>query len=162
MIPALAIYSDAMVTMNNQWINSLPQIISRIMTALSLIISWKWITLDFESLENMLYLKNQNKIMNLQTEGILAQAEILRESENHIKICKHDMRHNLGIIRSLIQDKKTEDALKYIEELDPTMKATEPGHGIGMQSILSIVNKYKASASCTSNNGWFNMTFLFT
>ena len=39
---------------------------------------------------------------------------------------------------------------------------TEPGHGIGMQSILSIVNKYKASASCTSNNGWFNMTFLFT
>ena len=267
MIPALAIYSDAMVTMNNQWINSLPQIISRIMTALSLIISWKWITLDFESLENMLYLKNQNKIMNLQTEGILAQAEILRESENHIKICKHDMRHNLGIIRSLIQDKKTEDVLNYIEELDTTMNAnkplvyckntivnsallvymskakeknidvklelnipdklpwnsndiailianafenaiiasskqsldeqeiyisarfydeklaiifknrfngeiligssgfptsTEPGHGIGMQSILSIVNKYKASASCTSNNGWFNMTFLFT
>ena len=267
MIPALAIYSDAMVTMNNQWINSLPQFISRFMTALSLIISWKWITLDFESLENMLYLKNQNKIMNLQTEGILAQAEILRESENHIKICKHDMRHNLGIIRSLIQDKKTEDVLKYIEELDTTMKATkplvyckntivnsallvymtkakeknidvklelnipdklpwnsndiailianafenaiiasskqsldeqeiyisarfydeklaiifknrfngeiligssgfptstEPGHGIGMQSILSIVNKYKASASCTSNNGWFNMTFLFT
>ena len=72
------------------------------------------------------------------------------------------MRHNLGIIRSLIQDKKTEDVLKYIEELDATMKATEPGHGIGMQSILSIVNKYKASASCTSNNGWFNMTFLFT
>ena len=151
-----------MVTMNNEWINSLPQIISRIMTALSLIISWKWITLDFEFLENMLYLKNQNKIMNLQTEGILAQAEILRESENHIKICKHDMRHNLGIIRSLIQDKKTEDVLKYIEELDTTMKATKPGHGIGMQSILSIVNKYKASASCTSNNGWFNMTFLFT
>ena len=267
LIPALAIYSDSVVTMNNQWLNSFPQIISRVMTALSLVVSWKWISLDLESLENNIYLKNINRILNLQTEGLISQANLLKESENHIKICKHDMRHNLHIINSLIQENKLDEALSYIKTLDSNMKATEPiiycdntiinsaflvymakakeknimvetelnvpeqidwnsndiailianafenavnasdkqpidqreiqisarvydnnlaiviknrfsekilmnndgfpitneaGHGFGIQSILSIVNKYNAYANCTNENGWFTMTFLFT
>jgi len=266
LIPALAIYSDSVITMNNQWINSFPQIISRVMTTLSLVVSWKWIRLDLESLENTIYLKNLNSIMNLQTEGLISQAHVLKESENHIKICKHDMRHNLHIINSLIQENKLEEAHSYIYTLDANMKATEPitycdntivnsaflvymakakgknimvetelnvpeqidwnsndiailianafenaviacdkqpidqreiqisarvydnnlaiviknrfngeilmnndgfpitkeaGHGFGIQSILSIVKKYKAYANCTNENGWFTMTFLF-
>jgi hypothetical protein len=267
MIPALAIYSDAMITMNHSWINSMPQIISRIMTALSLIISWRWITLDFESLENMLYLKSLNKVLHLQTEGIVSQAHLLTESEKHIKICKHDMRHNLAILSALIQKNETEEALHYIQTLDANMKTGSPivychnviinsailvymsktndknivvhtelnipenmpwnsndiailianafenaitatskqksdtreiylsanyhenklaivikntfedellmsnngfpttivaDHGIGIQSILSIAKKYDAAASCTYNNGWVVMSFLFS
>lgn len=267
MIPALAIYSDAMITMNHEWINSFPQVLSRIMTALSLIISWRWITLDFQSLENMLYLKNVNRVLHLQTEGILAQAHLLSESEKSLKIYKHDMRHHLGIIGSLIQKKEIPSALGYIEELDSRMKTELPAlycknivinsvihiymvrakeknipvylklnipenlpwnandlailianafenaiiasekqpleeqkievsahfendqlaltinnkydgditfgrngfpiahqsdHGIGIQSILSVVSKYDAHASCTHKDGWFKMNFLFT
>lgn len=123
LIPALAIYSDAMITMNHEWINSLPQVLSRIMTALSLIISWKWITLDFQSLENLVYLKNVNRILHLQTEGILAQAHLISESEKNIKICKHDMRHHLAIISSLIQKSENNSALEHIEQLDNQMKS---------------------------------------
>lgn len=267
LIPALAIYSDSIVTMDNQWLNSFQQIISRVMTALSLVVSWKWISLDLESLENTIYLKNLNKILYLQTEGLISQANLLKESENHIKICKHDMRHNLHIINSLIRENKLDEALSYINTLDSNMKTTEPiiycdntiinsaflvymakakeknimvktelnvpeqidwnssdiailianafenaviacdkqpidqrkiqisarvydnnlaiviknrfsgeilmnndgfpitkeaGHGFGIQSILSIVNKYNAYANCTNENGWFTMTFLFT
>lgn len=266
LIPALAIYNDSIVTMNNQWLNSFPQIISRIMTALILVVCWKCISLYLESLENTIYLKNLNSILNLQTEGLISQAHILTESENHIKICKHDMRHNLNIINSLIQENKSDEALSYIKALDADMKAAEPitycdntivnsafmvymtkakekniivktelnvpeqidwnsndiailianafenaviasdkqpidqreiqisarvydnnlaiviknrfsgeilmnndgfpltkeaGHGFGIQSIFSIVNKYKAYANCTNENGWFTMTFLF-
>jgi len=267
LIPALAIYNDSIVTMNNQWLNSLPQIISRVMTALILVVSWKCISLDLESLGNTIYLKNLNRILNLQTEGLISQAHLLKESENHIKICKHDMRHNLHIINSLIQENKLDEARSYINTLDSNMKTAEPikycdntiinsafmvymakakekniivetelnvpeqidwnsndiailianafenaviasdkqpidqreiqisarvydnnlaiviknrfsgeilmnndgfpitkeaGHGFGIQSILSIVNKYNAYANCTNENGWFTMTFLFT
>lgn len=267
MIPALAIYSDAMITMNHEWINSFPQVLSRIMTALSLMISWKWITLDFQSLENMLYLKNVNRVLHLQTEGILAQAHLLSESEKHLKICKHDMRHHLGIIASLIQTNENASALEYIQQLDARMKTELPAlycknivinsvihiymvraheknipvnlkcnipeslpwndndlailianafenaiiasesqpleaqqieisahfenhqmaltinnqysgdltlgrngfpithqsdHGIGIQSILSVVNKYEAHASFIHENGWVKMHFLFS
>lgn len=267
LIPALAIYSDSVITMNNQWLNSSAQIISRIMTTISLVVSWKWISLDLEALENTIYLKNLNKVLNLQTEGLISQAHILKESENHIKICKHDMRHNLHIISSLIEDNKLVEAQSYINTLDSNWKATKPiiycentiinsaflvymtkakekdilvetelnvpeqidwnsndisilianafenaiiastkepvenreiqisarsydnnlaiviknrfsgevlmnkdgfpitkeiGHGFGIQSILSIVNKYNAYANCINENGWFTMTFLFT
>lgn len=267
LIPALAIYSDSVVTMNGHWLNSFPQILSRLMTALSLVVSWKWISLDLEALENTVYLKNINKVLNLQTEGLISQAHLLKESENHIKICKHDMRHNLNIISSLIEDNKLSEAKIYINNLDSNLKTTNPivycdntvinsafliymtkarekdilvetelnvheqidwnsndiailianafenainasskepvenreiqisarsydnnlaiviknrfsgevlmnkdgfptttevGHGFGIQSILSIVNKYNAYANCVNENGWFTMTFLFT
>lgn len=267
LIPALAIYSDSVVTMNNQWLNSSAQIISRIMTTISLVVSWRWISLDLEALENTIYLKNINKVLNLQTEGLISQAHLLKESENHIKICKHDMRHNLHIISSLIEDNKLDEAQSYINTLDSSWKSTKPiiycentiinsaflvymtkakeksilvetelnvpeqiywnsndiailianafenainasfkepvenreiqisarsydnnlaiviknrfsgkilmnkdgfpttnevGHGFGIQSILSIVNKYSAYANCINENGWFTMTFLFT
>lgn len=126
LIPALAIFSDAMVTMNTQWINSTPQILSRIMTALSLIVSWKWITLDFESLEDMLYLKSLNKSMDLQTQGIIEQANLLKESENHIKVYKHDMRHNLNILNALIQENNIKKASEYIASLDSSLKTNIP------------------------------------
>lgn len=267
LIPALAIYSDSVITMNNQWLNTSAQLISRIMTTISLVVSWKWISLDLEALENTIYLKNINKVLNLQTEGLISQAHLLKESENHIKICKHDMRHNLHIISSLIEDNKLDEAQSYINTLDSSWKATKPiiycentiinsaflvymtkakeksilvetelnvpeqiywnsndiailianafenaiiatlkepldnreiqisarsydnnlaiviknrfsgelllnkdgfpttnevGHGFGIQSILSIVNKYSAYANCINENGWFTMTFLFT
>lgn len=267
LIPALAIYGDAIVTMNHSWINSFPQILSRIMTAISLLVSWKWITLDLKSLENIFYLKNINRILYLQSEGIIAQANLLKESEKHIKICKHDMRHNLGIIKSLLNENKIDEVTSYIDHLDSNLKITNPivycentiinsvflvymakcndknikviselnipeeislksndlailianifenainasykedsdkreiqisariydnnlaiaiknyftgevifdkngfpitnelNHGIGIQSVLSIVDKYKAYANCSYENNCFTMTFLFT
>lgn len=270
MIPALAVYSDAMVTMNHEWINSFPQILSRLMTALSLIISWKWITLDFKSLENILHLKNTNQVLHMQSEALLAQSQILVDAEQKIKICKHDMRHELGIISSLLLQNKTEKALELIESMNAQMTpqvptvycknilinsaivvylarareknlsvniqldipeklpwsdsdlaillanafenainacesrsnlsmaseddieiyarfearqlaiviknqfkgeivlggnglptTSRPNHGIGMHSIVTIVNKYNGHVSCSHKENWFELTFLF-
>ena len=147
MIPALAIYSDAMITMNQEWINSFPQILSRVMTALSLIISWKWITLDFQSLENMLYLKNTNRVLHLQTEGIIAQAHLLSESEKHIKIFKHDTRHHLSILSLLIQKNETAAALQYIETLDAQLKTDLPMIYCKNVTINSAILIYMARAN---------------
>lgn len=267
LIPALVIYSDVIVSMNSLWVSTPTQIFTRSMTALALIVSWRWIVLDFNSLENILQLKNLNKMLHIQSEGIIAQAGILKESENHIKICKHDMRHNLGIITSLIKSHQNEDALKYISELNKDLisekqreycknpiinsailvyqskadkknipvtleinipkdipwysndiailianvfenainasieqpenereiflsarfkdnklailiknrfnktiildshgfpTTTKENHGIGIQSVLSIVKKHRAFASCKQENGWITMSFLFS
>lgn len=267
LIPAFAIYSDALVTMNTEWLNSFPQILSRLMTALSLLVSWKWITLDIRSLEKLFYQKNINHVLHQQTEGLLAQAQLLKETEEHIRICKHDMRHHLNVIHTLLAESNLNDARNYIQNIDSNLqntetvvycentiinsiflvymaKAKEKGifvasslnipnhipwhvndiamlianafenaihatekesvfpksieitanyhqqqlaiviknlcstevklgrhgfpiteeadHGFGVSSILAIVNKYQAYASCTHDHGWFILTFLFS
>lgn len=267
LIPAFAIYSDALVTMNTQWLNSSPQILSRLMTALSLVVSWKWITLDIKSLEKLFYQKNLNHVLHQQTEGLLAQAQVLKETEEHIRICKHDMRHHLNLINTLLVDENYKEAQNYIQNIDSNLKNTEAiiycentiinsiilvymakakekdifvasslnipvelpwhvndiamlianafenaihatekesklpksieinanyhdhqlaiviknlhssdvklgphgfpiteeaNHGFGISSILAIVNKYHAYASCSHEHGWFILTFLFS
>lgn len=146
MIPALAIYSDAMVTMNHEWINSFPQVLSRIMTAASLIISWKWITLDFQSLENMLHLKNTNQVLHMQTEALLSQSRILNEAENKMRVYKHDMRHQLGILTSLLVHNNQEKALQLIETLNNQMMMPLPVVYCRNTMIQSALSIYLAKA----------------
>lgn len=267
LIPIFAVYSDAIVTMNDQWIHTLPQIISRILTASALIISWKCISLDFEALEKVLNLKNTNKLLYIQKESILNQADIIDDNEKKIRIFKHDMRHNLQILLSLVEHNNNLEAIQLISQLSDTIQNTRPilfcknavinsallvyitkaqedsievisevdipqdipwnnndiailfanalenavlasvkqkkgsrkikiltryedkklairiknqfdgeillgktgfpvsneiNHGIGTQSILSIVDKYHAHASCSHSDGWFCMSFLFS
>jgi len=267
LIPALAVYSDVITTMNDQWINTWPQIVSRLLTALALIVSWKCIYLDFEALEKLQNLESVNKLLHIQKESIIEQADILNENEKKIRIYKHDMRHSLHILLSLIENNSYEEAIKYIRELRSDLQSSkqieycrnriinavllvyisraedhgieieadidipeninyssndiailianalenaynastkqpegarkitmqakysdnklaikiqnkfagevlfnesglpeslEDGHGIGMLSILSVIDKYNGHLSCNHNKGWFNMSCFFT
>lgn len=266
LIPTLAVCGNAIVSMNEQWINTYPQIISRLLMALALFVSWRCVSLDFKSLEKIEILKNMNKLLFMQKESILNQAEIISDNEKKIRIFKHDMRHHLQILLSLIEHKNTAEAIQLISELSDTLQSTKPivfckntvinsallvyitkaqeesievlseidipksipwnsndiailfanalenavlastkqrkdnrkieiltryedkklaisiknrfdgeiimgktgfpvtnevDHGIGTQSILSIVDKYHAHATCSHNDGWFCMSFLF-
>lgn len=266
LIPTLAVCGNALVSMNGYWINTAAQVISRILMALALVVSWRCVSLDFKSLETIQTLKNMNKLLFMQKESILKQAEIISDNEKHIRILKHDMRHHLQIMLSLVEHQSYDEAIQLISELCDTLQCTKPivfckntvinsallvyitkaqeesieviseidipqsipwnsndiailfanalenavvasgkqikdnrkieiltryednklaisiknkfdgeimlgksgfpvsnelGHGIGMQSILSIVNKYHAHVSCSHNNGWFCMSFLF-
>lgn len=267
LIPALAVYSDVITTMNDQWINTCPQIVSRMLTALALIVSWKCIYLDFEALEKLQNLESVNKLLHIQKESIIEQADILNENEKKMRIFKHDMRHNLQVLLSLIENNSNDDALEYIKQLRSDLQSTkqieycrnriinavlsvyilraedhcveiesdidipeninynsndiailianalenaynaslsqpegarkitihakhtdnkmafksmnrfedeihfnesglpeslEDGHGIGMLSILSIIDKYNGHLSCNHNYGWFRMSCFFT
>lgn len=266
LIPALSVCSNSIISMNDNWINTWPQIVSRILTAITLIVSWVCVTNDFKSLENMQLLKNTNKLLYMQKESILNQAEIISDNDKKLRILKHDMRHHLQILLSLIENKNYNESIALISEILSTMHSTKPityctntvinaallvyitrakeenievickvnipntipwnsndiailfantlenaviastkeedntrrieilttyednklailiknkfnkeiifdktgmpitneaDHGIGTQSILSIVNKYNGFVSCSQENGWFSMSFLF-
>ncbi|WMJ21910.1 GHKL domain-containing protein [Paludicola sp. MB14-C6] len=266
LIPTLAVCGNAIVSMNEQWINTWSQVISRILMALALVISWRCVSLDFKSLEKIQILKDMNKILYMQKESIVNQAEIINENEKKIRIFKHDMRHHLQILLSLIEHKNNSEAIQLISQLSDTLQSTKPivfckntvinsallvyitkaqddsieviseidipqiipwnsndiailfanaienaviasakqrkdkrkieiltryedkklaisiknkfdgeiilgktgfpvsnenDHGIGIQSMLSIINKYHAHASCSHNDGWFCVSFLF-
>lgn len=266
LIPTLAVCSIAVVTIDEQWINSWPQVIARILMILMLIISWRCIKHDFQSLDKIQDLENMNRLLYIQKDAIQNQADIINDNEKKIAIFKHDMRHNLHILLSLAEYKNSEEAIRFIREMDDTLQSTKPiefckntiintallvyitraqnenlkvifkiaipqvipwnsydmailfantlenaviastkqvkenqeiqiiatfqenklaiiiknkfdgeirlgktgfpttdhaNHGIGMQSILSIVDKYHAHASCSHNEGWFSMSFLF-
>lgn len=266
LIPTLAVCGNIIVSMNEQWIRTWSQVASRILMALALVISWKCVSLDCKSLEKIQILKNMNKLLFMQKESILKQAEIISDNEKQIRIFKHDMRHNLQILLSLVEHNNNAEAIQLITGLSDTLQSTkpivfcknsvinsallvnitkaqeesieviseidipknipwnsndiailfantlenavvastkqridnrkieiltryedkklaisiknkfdgeivlgklgfpvsnEPGHGIGTQSILSIVDKYHAHASCSHDDGWFCMSFMF-
>ena len=266
LIPTLAVCGNAIVSINVNWINTWTQFISRILMVLALFISWRCVSLDFKSLEKLQILKDINKLLYMQKESILNQAEIIGDNEKKIRIFKHDLRHHLQILKSLVEHKKSAEAISLISQLSDTLQSAklivfcknvvinsallvyitkaqeedievisevdipkniswnsndiaillanalenavnasirqrkdnrkieiltryeegklaisiknrfdgqilfnkigfpisnEEDHGIGIQSILSIVDKYHAFATCTHNDGWFCMTFLF-
>lgn len=266
LIPFLAVCGNCIISMNAQWINTWQQVISRIFMAFALVISWRCVNLDFESLEKIRFLKNMNKLLYMQKESILNQAEIIGENEKRIRIFKHDMRHHLQMLLSLVEQNNNTEAVQLISDLSDTLQSTKPivfckntvinsallvyitkaheesievisevdipksipwnsndiailfanalenavlasakqrkdnrkiemltryddkklaisiknrfdgevilgrsglpvsneaDHGIGTQSILSIVDKYHAHVSCSHSDGWFCMSFLF-
>lgn len=126
LIPCLSVYSDAIVTMNSQWIHTWQQVVSRIMTGFAIYISWKCIDLDFKSLEEMLTLRNVNKLLHLQEESIHSQAKILEENDKKIRILKHDMRHHLNLLSTLIEHENYIEANSLISQLNDSLQSTKP------------------------------------
>ena len=126
LIPALAVYSDVIVTMNSQWIHSWQQIASRVMTGFAIYISWKCINLDFQALEEMLTLRNINKLLKMQEESIHNQAKILEENERKIRILKHDMRHHLQLLSALLKQNNYAEANALISQLGDSLESTKP------------------------------------
>lgn len=267
LVPALTVYSNVLITMNNQWINTWQQFLSRLLMGAAIILSWRYINLDLKSMKKMFALTNTNKLLSIQTESIQNQIKTQNENNKKMSILKHDMSHHLLILASLIENNNISEATLLISQLNTTLDSTTPivfckntvinstiliynqqaetnnikilseinipdsipwnsndlailfanafenaiqaslkqpidqreihiksthknhklvlqisnrfdkpisfaanglpitkesNHGIGMQSILSIVNKYKAQVTASQNNDWFTLSFLFT
>lgn len=126
LIPTLAVYSDVIVTMNIQWIHSWQQIASRLMTSFAIFISWKYINHDFQFIEEILTLKDINKILQMKEEAIYNQANTLKENDKKIRILKHDMRHHLNLLSSLIEHENYTEATQLISQLNDTLHSTKP------------------------------------
>ena len=266
-LPPLLFFSDIVITMSQQWIHTWQQFISRILTGFAMLIIWKCINLDFKSLEEIFILKNINNLLFIQKESIQSKAKIMKENDNKMRILKHDMRHHLQLLSSLIENNNFTEANHLISQLTDNLQSTkpivfcknavinsallvyitkaqennieiiseidipksipwnsndiailftnvlenaviasmkqlqenreihittryddqklainiknkfdgevlfgenglpiskEPDHGIGINSMLSIIKKYHAHFSCSHKDGWYSISFLFS
>lgn len=126
LIPTIAVCSNSLISMEDDWLNNFPGLLSRILMALALFVSWKCVSLDFMLLEKMEFLKNTNKMLHIQSESIKKQAELIEQNDTRNRLFNHDMRHNLQILSSLIESDNKTEAKKLILDLNDSITTIKP------------------------------------
>lgn len=103
------------------------------------VVSILFLMLFIKSYNNSVYQDASNKILKNEIKYIKDEAKLHETKNEELRILRHDMRHILYSVSTLIQSDKKEDALvlisKYIEEIDLT-KETIFTNDIVINSIL--------------------------
>lgn len=126
LIPFLCFFGNTIVTMDENWINTWRQLVSRLSVGVALFAIWKCTNLDFKELEKMQSLKSTNKLLHIQMESIRNQAENIRKNDEKIHILRHDMRHNLQMLSSLLQNGELDSACQILAQLNDDLESTKP------------------------------------
>lgn len=126
MIPALLFISDIIITMDSNWISTWQQLIARILMGFTVFVLFKCVNLDFIELQEKLALSETNKFLHIQMESIKQQAKTINENHEKIRILRHDMRHNIQMLSSLIDSRKLTVASLVLSELNNDLESTKP------------------------------------
>jgi signal transduction histidine kinase len=126
LIPVLLCSSNTIVTIGGNWINTWQQLLARLLIGIALFVIWKCVNLDFKELEEKLALKSTNKLLHIQMEAISHQAEAIKEKDEKISILRHDMRHNVQILSSLIANGELTAASLVLTQLNEDLESTKP------------------------------------
>ncbi|WP_339362703.1 sensor histidine kinase [Vallitalea maricola] len=126
LIPNLLWLSTVITTMNNNWISSSVQLIARIIMGLTIFILWKCVNLDFKQLEEKFALKSTNQLLHIQMNAISHQATTIHENDEKIQILRHDFRHNIQMLSTLIAREELADASLILKKLNDDLENTKP------------------------------------
>ena len=84
-----------------------------------------------------------NELIRMQLSALHAEMTSTRKSEQKMSILRHDTRHHLSVLRTLIQQGDTEKALQYLNEVSQTYDDTVIKaycKNEMLNSVLSIYN----------------------
>jgi len=88
----------------------------------------------------------QQKIFEIQTSMMEERAYEFRRAEEKIRIERHDLRHRFQTVYTMIQNGKTEDAIKYIDSAQDILHETEIGHYCSNPILDAILLAYFSRA----------------
>lgn len=125
LIPFLLFFGNTIVTMDENWINTWRQLLSRLSIGVALFAIWKCTNLDFKELKEKQSLKSTNKLLHIQMEAIRQQSENIRENDEKIRILRHDIRHNVQMLSFLIQNGELDSASQILAQLDDDLESTK-------------------------------------
>lgn len=126
LIPGLLFVSNLFSTINDTWINSWRQFASRVFLGGVLYIFWSCINLDFKELNDKFLIQSENKLLQLQTNAINSQADIITENNKKLSIFRHDLRHHVYMLSSLIESGELSAATNLLSKLNSDLESTKP------------------------------------
>ncbi|WP_373899141.1 sensor histidine kinase [Haloimpatiens sp. FM7315] len=118
--------SNTIVTMDKNWINTWRQLVSRLSISIAMFVICKCINRDFRELDEKQSLKSTNKLLHIQMEAIKHQANIITGNDEKMRIFRHDMRHNVQMLSSLIQNKELHPASQILSKLNEDLINIKP------------------------------------
>lgn len=71
----------------------------------------------FREFEQKQEIRQYNDLMEMQLLSIQKEIEHVKNSEHTLSILRHDMRHHLSILLTLLQNNNTDKAIKYIKKI---------------------------------------------
>ncbi|GMQ62007.1 hypothetical protein AN2V17_12370 [Vallitalea sp. AN17-2] len=93
---------------------------------LTIFILWKCVNLDFKQLEEKFALKSTNQLLHIQMNAISHQATTIHENDEKIQILRHDFRHNIQMLSTLIAREELADASLILKKLNDDLENTKP------------------------------------
>lgn len=112
-------------------------------------------------LDNLADVRMQEEDLVILLANLLNNAiEACEHLDEEQRLIKFKFVQKLG--RTVISIKNpVEKPIKIINNQIKTIKKNKQEHGIGMQNIKNIVEKYKGEGVCTSHDGYFSYTIVF-
>ena len=88
--------------------------------------------------------KQYNQLINMQLNSLHSEIEQVKKSEHNMAILRHDMRHHLSVLQTLIQKQESDKALNYIQQLHETYQNTVINSFSQNELINSVLSIYSS------------------
>lgn len=123
-IPFCLFFSDAIITMNNQWINSVNQLISRLLTVIACFAVFECTTIDFIEKKNKADILHNNQLLKLQVSDLNTRLQDIEKNKESLSILRHDMRHRLYLIKTMLDEGNYNEINNIIDNMNNTSAKT--------------------------------------
>lgn len=144
-LPIVYYCFDYITTVYTDWLYSGDQLVFEFLP-LTLAISYLiFYILYFKEYEQNNELERQKQIIEIQASQSLKEIEAIRTSNYETSLLRHDMRHQLQSIYTLIENGNQEEALKYIEETLLAVENTSLQRFCSNELVNMILSYYVAS-----------------
>lgn len=92
-------------------------------------------------------IRQYSNLMEMQLHSIQKEIEYVKSSEKTLSILRHDMRHHLNLILTLLQNHNTEQAMAYIRKIDDSYDHTVFTTYCKNEMINSVLSIYQTRFS---------------
>lgn len=113
--------------MSNFMANAFPSLRmspSRIFIGISFFLLYRYILLERKTNTDYARRENNSRLVNQQLQSLQSYTRLMQDSQQQVSILRHDMRHNIRLLYTLIQEGAIKEALEVITSLDDSLKRT--------------------------------------
>jgi sensor histidine kinase regulating citrate/malate metabolism len=96
----------------------------------------------FQQTRRQISMQQEENLLRLQIAEAKVHFESLKEVNESISICKHDMRHHLNLIHSYLADDNRDAARKYIAGIQDTIEAAAGNQYCSNYTVNLILSSY--------------------
>lgn len=123
-IPFCLFFSDAILTMNNEWINRINQLISRMLTFIACFAIFKCTTINFMEKKSKVDIIHNNQLLKLQVSDLNDRLHNIEKNKESLSILRHDMRHHLYLIKSMLDKGNYNEINNIIDNISNNLSKT--------------------------------------
>lgn len=114
-------------TMSMFIINTFPSLQnspSRLFLFVIFFLLYRYTVLERENQKEQTRQANDNKLMAQQLRSLRNYTLLMQDSQQQLKVLRHDMRHNIRMLYALTEENKSEDVKQLLTTLDEDLKKT--------------------------------------